>query len=474
MTTANPRRAAFDILLRIEKERSYADILIDRELSADALKGPDRGLLTELVYGVLRRRGTLDHIINQFSKQHAEKLERSVLILLRIGLYQEFFLDRVPVSAAVNETVELAHALAPRAAGFINAVLRRADRERDAIRYPDRDSDPAGFIAACYSNPLWITADWIGQLGVEAAEALARAMLVTPPFTVRVNTLKTSREELRARLATQGLAAEAGRYSPFALHLAGSIQLATLPSFREGLFTVQDESSQMAAILLDPRPGERVLDLCAAPGGKTTHIAQLMENRGAILACDAAPRKLELVEETAARLGITIIRTLPLNAAKPLTPLDGILSADAHSEGEGGDEAGAAVRIKAERFDRILVDAPCSGLGVLRRNPEGKWWKSRQNITELVLIQKAILRNAADRLAEGGTLLYATCSTTCEENEAVVDDFLSRRPDFVLEDLRALFPDYAKLFTERGCFRSWPHRHGMDGFFAARLRRIKG
>jgi 16S rRNA (cytosine967-C5)-methyltransferase len=172
-----------------------------------------------------------------------------------------------------------------------------------------------------------------------------------------------------------------------------------------------------------------------------------MEDRGTILACDAAPRKLELIEETAARLGLTIITTLPLNATRPLHPL-----------GEG-------------KFDRILVDAPCSGLGVLRRNPEGKWWKTFQNVAELAAIQKAILGNVADRLAEGGTLLYATCSTTREENEAVVDDFLSRRSDFVLEDLRELFPNYKELFTEQGCFRSWPHRHGMDGFFAARLRR---
>jgi len=447
LPTTNPRRAAYDILLRIENERSYADILIDRELSVGALQGPDRGLLTELVYGVLRRRGTLDHVINQFSKQHVEKLERAVLILLRLGLYQAYYLDRIPVSAAVNETVKLAHALAPRAAGFINAILRSADRERDAIRYPDRASDPASFIAACYSTPRWIAADWIEQLGTEEAEALAQAMLATPPFTVRVNTLKTGREDLKARLASEGIAAEAGRFSPFALRLSGSVQLAAVASFREGLFTVQDESSQLAAIFLAPRPGERLLDICAAPGGKTTHLAQLMENRGTILACDAAPRKLELIEETAARLGVTIITTLPLNAVRSLQPLrDG-------------------------KFDRILVDAPCSGLGVLRRNPEGKWWKTRQNIAELVLVQKAILGNAAGRLAEGGTLLYATCSTTREENEAVVDDFLSRRTDFVLEDLRELFPDYEELLTERGCFRSWPQRHGMDGFFAARLRK---
>ena len=464
MSDANPRRSAFDILLRIEKERSYADILIDRELSLGLLKGPDRGLLTELVYGVLRRQGTLDHIISHCSKQRLDKLERAVLLLLRLGLYQVFFLDRVPVSAAVNETVKLAHILAPRAVGFINAVLRRADRERDSVGYPDKTSDPVGFISACYSNPCWITEQWISQLGFEEAGALAQSMLTTPPFTVRVNTLKTGREELRARLATEGVTAEPARYSPFALHLSGPIQLGSLPSFREGLFTVQDESSQMAAILLAPQPGEQVLDLCAAPGGKTTHLAQLMDNRGVILACDAAPRKLELVEETAARLGITIITTAPLNAARPLPPMVKPLT--------GLHSKGSDIRMKADRFDRILVDAPCSGLGVLRRNPEGKWWKTPQNVAELVSTQKAILRNAASRLETGGILLYATCSTTREENEAVVDDFLSQRSDFMLEDLHKLFPAYAELFTKSGCFRSWPHRHGMDGFFAARLRKF--
>jgi len=447
--TANPRRAAFDILLRIEKERSFADILIDRELSRGLLKGPDRGLLTELVYGVLRRQGTLDHIISHCSSQRLDRLERAVHLLLRIGLYQAFFLDRVPVSAAVNETVKLAHDIVPRATGFINAVLRRADRERDSIPYPDRGSDPAGFISTRHSAPSWIIADWIGQLGPDEAEALAEAMLATPPLTVRVNTLKTAREELISRLAAEGVTAHVARFSPFALHLSGSVQLGTLPSFREGLFTVQDESSQMAAILLAPRPGERVMDVCAAPGGKTTHLAQLMEDRGTILAGDAFPRKLHLIEDTAARLGITIIRTTRLDAAKPLTFPEGM------------------------EFDRILVDAPCSGLGVLRRNPEGKWWKTRQNIEELAVKQKAILRHAAGCLAKEGRLLYATCSTAEEENERVVDDFLSRNPCFMLEDLREIYPEIGKLFTERGCFRSWPHRHGMDGFFAARLRRTE-
>jgi len=452
MSSANPRRAAFDILLRIEKERSYADILIDRELSGGELKGPDRGLLTELVYGVLRRRGTLDHIINRFSRQKVDKLERVVLILLRLGLYQALFLDRIPVSAAVNETVKLAKVLAPRSAGFINAVLRTADRERDEIAYPDRQGDPVASLVARHSHPPWIIEQWIGQLGTAEAESLAEAMSGPPPLTVRTNTLRITRDDLIARLADEGASAKATRFSTDGLNLTSRTPLASLASFQDGLCTIQDESSQLAALFLAPRPGERVLDLCAAPGGKATHLAQLMEDSGSVVACDTAVRKLALVNENARRLGITIIRTVPMNAA-------GLLSESGHDE------------LAADSFDRVLVDAPCSGLGVLRRNPEGKWWKSPADVRELASRQKGILLNAAGYLKEGGTLLYATCSTTIEENEEVIADFLLKRPDFMLEDLKGLFPAYAELFTETGCFRSWPHRHAMDGFFAARLRK---
>jgi len=448
LSTTNPRSAAFEILLRIDKERSYADILIDRELSSGFLQGPDRGLLTELVYGVLRRQGTLDYIINRFSKQKSDRLERSVLVLLRIGLYQIFYLDRVPVSAAVNETVKLAKVLAPRASGFVNAVLRSADRERDDIAYPDKEKDPVGYLSTFYSHPSWLVAGWIGQLGFAEAESLAKAMAEPPPLTIRTNTLKTSREELMERLASEGVQCEATRFSPLGVRIITAGSVARLQSFRDGLFTVQDESSQLAVMFLSPEPGEKVLDACAAPGGKATHMAQLMGNSGEIIACDVIGRKLRLIGENAARLGISCIKTVPLDTASPLNS------------------------IKDPSFQRILLDAPCSGLGVIRRNPEGKWWKTAADVAELVRGQKTILENLAGYLKRGGILLYATCSTTREENEAVIDDFLSRHSDFVLEDLRILFPAYGELFTEQGCFRGWPHRQGMDGFFAARLKKI--
>jgi 16S rRNA (cytosine967-C5)-methyltransferase len=454
MISANPRRAAFDILHRIEKERSFADILIDRAVSSGALKGPDRGLLTELVYGVLRRQGTLDHVINQFSRQKTERLERNVLILLRLGLYQLLYLDRIPVSAAVNETVELAKALAPRASGLVNALLRRADRERDAIRYPDPVKEPVAYLAARYSHPQWIVKEWLEQLGREEAKSLASAMVEPPPLTLRANTLKLSRDQLIARLAESGVTAAPLHYSPVGAQVTTRVPLASLAEFREGLCTIQDESSQLAAIFLAPKPGERVLDLCAAPGGKATHLAQIMENRGSITACDSAERKLALIDDNAKRLQIGIIRTVHLDAGRPLSQA-------------------MLERLGAGSFDRILVDAPCSGMGVIRRNPDGKWWKSSDDLGEITHRQKAILAGSADLLDRQGLILYATCSTSRKEDEEVVADFLSKRPDFVLEDLREHFPEWGELFTDTGCFRGWPHRHGMDGFFAARLRRIR-
>ena len=449
MSSPNARRAAAELLLRVERERSFADLLIDQELNQGLLLGPDRGLFTELVYGVLRRRGTLDHIIRQFSTQPPEKLETVVRVLLRTGLYQMFFLDRVPVSAAVNETVNLAGIMIPRAKGFINAVLRSVDRGRDAIVYPDRVLDRAGFLATRYSHPRWLAEQWLAQIGPVEAEALAAAMAEQPPLTARVNTLKLTRDDLAARFAAEGIVATPCRYSSLALKINAPGTVEQLPGFREGLFTIQDESSQLAALFLDPQPGEQVLDLCAAPGGKATAIAQLMENRGTVTACDITDAKLRRVEETAVRLGISIISTMGSDAADP--------PAGFH-----------------EGYDRVLVDAPCSGLGVIRRNPEGKWRKGPDDLARLAVTQKNILKAAAGCVAPGGLLLYATCSTSEMENEAIVDEFLARRTDFVLEQGQALFPAWGELFTERGMFRSWPHRHdGMDGFFAARLRKNK-
>jgi len=273
--TSSPRQAAYLTLLRIEKERSYADILIDRELQEGELTGPDRGLYTELVYGTLRKQGTLDHIIGQFSNTPPGRLERSVILLLRLGLYQMFFLDRIPVSAAVNETVNLAKQYSSRSAGFINAVLRSADRGKEDISYPDPDKEPAAWLAAKHSHPLWIAEGWLAQLGFAEAARLAAAMSAPPPFTIRVNRLKTDSAALIRRLQEEGVSAAPCSHAPDGLTITSSISLANLKSFSEGLFAVQDEASQLAALLLSPQPGDSILDLCAAPGGKASYLAEL-------------------------------------------------------------------------------------------------------------------------------------------------------------------------------------------------------
>jgi 16S rRNA (cytosine967-C5)-methyltransferase len=445
--THSARYAAFISLLRIEKEHSYADIIIDRELREGPLAGPDRGLYTELVYGTLRRQGTLDHIIASFSTTPLAKLERAVVLLLRLGLYQIFYLDRVPVSAAVNETVNLAKQAAPRAAGFINAVLRSADRGRATITYPDPETEPAAHLAARHSHPRWIVAGWLEQLGFAEAEQLAAVMSTPPPFTIRANRLKNTREQLQERLTAEGITAHPCSYAPDGLTVTSAVSLPTLSSFGAGLFVVQDEASQLAALLLTPAPGEAILDLCAAPGGKATYLAELSGNSGTLLACDRKPRKLEQIREAAERLDITTITTAALDATRPLTELQPPL------------------------FDRILVDAPCSGLGVIHRNPEGKWWKEAADPGRLAETQRLILANAADRLTPGGVLVYSTCSTTLTENELVVENFLNDHRDFVVEPVSTVLPRLRDLETDRGYFRSWPHRHGMDGFFAARLRK---
>ena len=446
--SANPRQAACETLLRIRKEGGFADRLIDIELSNGILSGPDRGLYAELVYGVLRRQGTLDHILQQLLEKPMVELDPLALVILRIGLYQLTCLDRIPESAAVNESVNLAKLITPGTSGLINAVLRNYLRRRDTISFPDINTNPAAAIAARHSQPEWLVEQWIGQLGVSEAQLLAEASSQQPPLTLRINTLRTNRDELLREFEQQGIDATPCRFSPDGIVIAGRYTINTLPGFDAGLFAVQDEASQLAGQLLGAEPGERIWDTCCAPGGKSCHIAQLMDDRGELIATDISRSKLTLVQDSIRRLGISSVSTAVADLHQPDTFPDGY-------------------------FDRILLDAPCSGLGVIRRNPEAKWRLFSGDITRLAAVQKTFLKNAAVRLKPGGTLLYSTCSTSEAENELVVEDFLLHHPGFVLENLNDLFPAWRDLFAFYGMFRVWPHRHGMDGFFAARIKRIK-
>ena len=447
-SSANPRQAACETLLRIKKEGGFADRLIDNELSSGILTGPDRGLYAELVFGVLRRQGTLDHILQQLLEKPMIELDPLALVILRIGLYQLTCLDRIPESAAVNESVNLAKLITPGTSGLINAVLRNYLRRRDTISFPDMTTNPAAAIAARHSQPEWLAEQWIEQLGAKEAQLLAEASSQQPPLTLRVNTLRSSRDGLLQEFEKVGIDATACRYSPDGIAITGRHTISTLPGFEAGMFAVQDEASQLAGWLLGAEPGERIWDACCAPGGKSCHIAQLMDDRGELIATDISRSKLTLVQDNIRRLGISSVSTAVADLHQPDTFPDG-------------------------DFDRILLDAPCSGLGVIRRNPEAKWRLFSGDITRLAAVQKTLLKNAAAKLKPGGTLLYSTCSTSEAENELVVEDFLLHNPGFVLENLNELFPAWSDLIAFYGMFRVWPHRHGMDGFFAARIRRIK-
>lgn len=446
--TANPRQAACETLQRISKQGGFADRLIDSELAGGVLSGPDRGLFAELVYGVLRRQGTLDHILVQLLEKPLKELDPQALVILRVGLYQLTCLDRIPDSAAVNESVNLAKQIAPRTSGLVNAILRNYLRRRDSITFPDPVAEPVASIAARHSQPEWLAEHWLVQLGGEEANRLAEASSRQPPLTLRVNKLRTTRAELLQEFEKQGIQAVPCRFSPDGIVLAGRHAIISLPGYEAGLFAVQDEASQLAGLLLGAGPGEQIWDACAAPGGKACHLAQQMDDRGELIATDISRSKLTIVQENARRLGASCLSTSVADLHQTDTLPDGL-------------------------FDRILLDAPCSGLGVIRRNPEAKWRLTYADITRLAAVQKTLLKNTASKLKPGGTLLYSTCSTSVEENEEVVEDFLLHHPDFMLENLNEQFPAWKELFEFYGMFRSWPHRHEMDGFFAARIKRVQ-
>ncbi len=444
----SPRRLAVEILNRIDEAAAYAEPLLDAALSGTALANPhDRGLLTELVYGTLRMRGRLDWIIGQLYRGDAAALETGVRNILRTGLYQLWYTDRIPPFAAVNEAVGIARKTCPAASGLVNALLRTALRKKDAIAWPDMAKDPGKAISVIHSHPRWLVERWLDEFGIDETIAICRANNAVPPLALRVNSLKASREQAVATLAREGMTVEPTAFSPDGLLLASpAAGLRETASWQEGLIRIQDEASQLIALLLSPEPGESLLDLCAGTGGKTLHLAALMENRGRVTAVDLHPDKLRQLQEEAGRLGMTIVEAYVADAAAPPETFRGF-------------------------FDRVLLDAPCSGLGTLRRNPEIRWRLAPADIEKCSQIQRRLLRSAADCVRPGGRLVYSVCTVIPEENEAVIEDLLNGRPDFALIRSTAAQGIPPALIDDAGLFRTFPYRHGMDGFFAALLIR---
>jgi len=443
---------AMHILMQVARRAAFPDVLLDVYFKKNpALDTRDRAFATELVYGVLRWQGRLDWIIDRYARVVPKRMALPVRVLLRLAAYQLLFLDRVPPAAAVHEAVELAKASQPQhVVRFVNGVLRAIGREREILKSATAEGIPAEQLAVRHSYPVWLVQRWLRELGSEETDALCHAGNQVAPTTIRTNTLKTTPEALATALRESGFSVEPGRLTPEALHLrAVRTDLSSLPEYARGEFQVQDEASQLVARLLDPRPGDRVLDACAGMGVKTTHLAQLMGNRGEIVAVDSQGWKLTRLAENARRLQVSCLQTV-----------EGDLLAL-----EKGDRL-------AGSFDRVLVDAPCTGLGVLRRNPDIKWKVGPKDCRRLHLLQTELLSRAAELVRPGGVLVYATCTLTPEENEGTVNAFLNGRGDFSPEDGRAILPPSSRdVVEERGSLKTWPHRHGVDGFFAARLRR---
>ena len=429
---------------------AYADLALHGELGRARLARADRALATELVYGTLRWRGRLDFLLSHVLDRDLAKLEPVVRCALRLGAYQLSFSDRVPDSAAVDEAVRCVRAAGlERATGLVNAVLRRLATEGDAIALPSLARDPQGHLTHALSLPGWIADQWLERFGPEEAASLAAACNAPPPITVRTNPARTTRDALLADLRERYREAEPCRYAPGGIRLGRRGDPGRDPAFLEGRFTVQDEASQLVVELLDPQPGEHVLDVCAAPGAKASAIAERVGETGRVVALDRHRGRLELVGRDARRLGLAQVETAVADTARSL--------------GSHG----------ATRFDRVLVDAPCSGLGTLRRNPDLRWRVHSDDPARLAKTQLAILRCGASGLSPGGTLVYSTCTLTREENEAVVEAFLESESAFRLTPPSALPATVQPLLDGEGRLSTWPHRHDTDGFFAARLERVR-
>jgi 16S rRNA (cytosine967-C5)-methyltransferase len=449
---AAARLAAYDVLRAVSTGRADLPTALAR-VRTRLEDERDRALASEIATGTLRWQGAFDVAIAAFTKRPVAKLDPEVLDVLRMTAFQLLHLDRVPAAAAVNDAVNLVSKAGKKSAsGLVNAVLRRISRERAALPLPARPADPASdragavdYLSGALSHPAWLVRRWLDRHGFEAAETWALFDNKGAALTLRANTLRTTRDALAAALAGHGVDTAPARFAPHGLVVTQGNPLLT-PLAASGDFIVQDESSQLVALVAGAAPGERILDACASPGGKTTAMAAAMADRGLIIATDVRGRRVDLLSRTVEASGSTCVRVVQADAT-------GVLPF-------------------APTFDCVLLDAPCSGLGTLRRDPEIRWRRSEDSLPGLAQTQLAMLARAADVVRPGGRLIYSTCSSEPEENEQVVSRFLEQRGDFVTAPVR--LPDELVAFaTPDGHFRTYPFRDGLESFFAAMLVKTK-
>lgn len=444
------REVALDILVRVEQEGAYSNLLLNSSLQKSGLSREDSGLATELVYGSISRMITLDYVLEGFVSKGITKLQPWVRNLLRLSLYQIMYLDRIPSHAAVNEAVNIAKKRGHQGiSGMVNGVLRSVLRAGDLPVIPDNLSREER-ISILHSYPLWLVQRWIAEYGADTAEVMCAANNEPPAVSVRVNTTMTSREALLAEMLEAGLDASASQVSPYGIVVKGGGNLALTSWYQDGILSVQDESSMLVAEAVAPEPGMRVLDCCAAPGGKSAHMGELMKDEGYIYANDLHPHKAKLIADQAQRLGLDCISTGSRDALQ------------------------LAEALEPESFDRILLDAPCSGLGVIRRKPDLKWRKQPEDIASVADLQGELLQSVAGLLKPGGVLVYSTCTTEQAENSRIVAGFLKNNPGFASVTFSS--PVWERLegtaLAAGEGIQLLPQHYGSDGFYIARLERL--
>ena len=442
-TDQTAREIALLALSACERQGAWSDGFLKKTLREAGLDNRDAALATRLCFGVLQNRLLLDFYIGKFSTTRPEKMEIKVRNALRLGVYQMAFMTKIPHNAAVNESVELTkkHCKNPRAAGMVNGVLRNVSRNIDRLPVIESGSREE-YLSIRYSHPLWLVREFTALLGSEEAEALLEADNGQPPITAQINTCRATMEQTLERLAEAGVEAQPHPWLPDCLVLSGTGNLEHLTAFREGLFYIQDPAARLAVEVADPKPGMKVLDACAAPGGKTFAAAIRMGGEGEIQSCDIHAHKEKLIQAGAERLGFTCIKTAVMDGKKHRPAFE-------------------------NAFDVVIADVPCSGLGIIRKKPDIRY-KDPEPLAGLPEVQSAILDNVATYVKPGGVLLYATCTLLERENSDVVRDFLDRNKDFTLEKFQLPEPLGR---ADNGMFTFWPQRHGTDGFFIAKLRR---
>lgn len=440
----NAREIAYKVLLDIEKNNNYSNMAINKHFKDVKLSNQDRGLATEIIYGVIENKYYIDYMIDKLSKVKTNKMEIYIKTLLRMGIYQIMFLNSISDYAAVNETVNLAKKKNSKVSGFINGILRNVIRQKETIGKINVKDD-IDYLAIKYSYDKWMIRNWMIHFGREFTEELLEANAQKPSIYLRTNTLKITRDELISKLQEQKIKAEKVSMVDEAIKVEHLKDIENNKLYKEGLFTVQDISSMLVAKVMNPQEDSLVLDICSAPGGKTTHIATLMKNNGQVVSRDIYDHKLKLINASCKRLGLTNVKVEEYDGMK----------LDKESIG---------------KFDYVLADVPCSGLGIIRRKPEIKY-KEKEDFRELPPIQKKILENAAKYVKKGGTLIYSTCTIQDSENIDVVNEFLQKNRNFELAPINEVNVDLEN--QEKGYMKIYPNVHAIDGFFISKLIRVR-